>query len=66
MAREAVMAEEKAVMAGVGEELAKATVQEMLEDGPVLQETLAAVDVPTILLKLRSDFDSLLISLVGN
>ena len=49
------MAEEKAVMVeektevAVGEELVKATVQEMLEDGPVLQETLAVVDVPTIL-----------------
>lgn len=44
----AVMVEEKAEVA-VGEELVKATVQEMLEDGPVLQETLAVVDVPTIL-----------------
>jgi hypothetical protein len=47
------MAEEKAVMVeaevAVGEELVKATVQEMLEDGPVLRETLAVVDVPTIL-----------------
>lgn len=53
MAREAVMAEEKAAMVeaevAVGEELVKETVQEMLEDGPVLQETLAVVDVPTIL-----------------
>ena len=55
MGREAVMAEEKAVMVeekaevAVGEELVKATVQEMLEDGPVLRETLAVVDVPTIL-----------------
>jgi hypothetical protein len=42
------MAEEKAEVA-VGEELVKATVQEMLEDGPVLRETQAVVDVPTIL-----------------
>ena len=53
VAREAVMAEEKAAMVeaevAVGEELVKETVQEMLEDGPVLQETLAVVDVPTIL-----------------